>query len=189
MEPPGPRLASFSLDRERLNPLGPGVPDRSQEGRLAGLTPEAVVAPAPLIDRQMASACLAGLWLHYDFLDRSHEISQSIETAEGSYWHAIMHRREGDFDNAKYWFRRVGAHPTFAALVADAARLACEEQPDPAGRFLREQTAWDAYRFVDLCRACAAGRSTSERLCRLIQRREWQLLFDYCLAHARGEGG
>ena len=57
----------------------------------------------------MAAACLAGLWLHHNFLDESHTLSQDIDTTTGSYWHAIMHRREGDYGNAKYWLHRVGA--------------------------------------------------------------------------------
>lgn len=51
--------------------------------------------------------CLAGLWLLAGDLERSHQISQSINTPEGSYWHGIMHRREGDYPNARYWMRRV----------------------------------------------------------------------------------
>ena len=50
----------------------------------------------------------AGIWLYVDDLERSHGISQNLHTAEGSYWHGIMHRREGDFSNAKYWFRQAG---------------------------------------------------------------------------------
>ncbi len=50
----------------------------------------------------------AGLWLYVDDLHRSHELSQQILTSEGSLWHGIMHRREGDFWNSKYWFRKAG---------------------------------------------------------------------------------
>ena len=72
----------------------------------------------------MAACCIAGVWLLHDFLDESHTISQGIDTPSGSFWHAIMHRREGDFSNAKYWFRRVGQHPVFDALGQRAAELA-----------------------------------------------------------------
>src|SRR5207245_11135 len=58
------------------------------------------------------AACVrSGLYLRFNFLDESHTISQGIHTVEGSYWHAIMHRREPDYSNAKHWFRKVGQHP------------------------------------------------------------------------------
>jgi len=62
----------------------------------------------------------SGLLLLWDFLDDSHEISQTME-GKGSprtadYWHGIMHRREPDAGNASYWFRRVGHHPAFDHL-------------------------------------------------------------------------
>ena len=90
---------------------------------------EAFVHAAPgrsprIADREMASCCLAGVWLLHDYLDESHNISQRIDTPEGSYWHAIMHRREGDFSNAKYWYRHVGEHPVFDAVRQRVAEFA-----------------------------------------------------------------
>ena len=67
----------------------------------------------------MADGCLAGLWLLHGFLDESHEISQSLKTAEGSFWHGIMHRIEPDFWNSKYWYRQVGSHQVIQAMAAE----------------------------------------------------------------------
>src|SRR2546430_2293455 len=100
------------LTREDLNELGPGSPNSSLRSQLAKLTVEFAFG-GKVANREMAEACLAGVWLLHDFLDESHKISQSIETATGSIWHGIMHRREPDYGNAKYWFHRVGAHPVF----------------------------------------------------------------------------
>ncbi len=155
-------------------------------GALAALSPEQVVAPQAVRDVSMAQACLAGLWLLFDFLDESHTISQSLHTLEGSYWHGIMHRREPDYDNAKYWFRRVPAHPIHDALATAARELAAAADLDPPAQFLRSGQTWDAFQFVDLCRTAAAGRSSSALLCRQIQRLEWQLLFAYCWRQAAG---
>jgi hypothetical protein len=171
------------LDGERVPDLGPGTPDRSALDRLRALTAESVTAPAPVRDRDAASACLAGLWLLYDFLDESHTISQGLHTPDGSYWHAIMHRREGDFGNSKYWLRRVGAHPIFAPLAA-AARGLASDTPDAPGVFTAE--AWDPFAFVDLCEVCVNGSSPYGDLCRRVQRREWELLFERCYQQASG---
>jgi hypothetical protein len=121
------------------------------------------------VDRDMAACCLAGVWLIHDFLDDSHAISQCIDSAEGSYWHAIMHRREGDFSNAKYWYRRVGGHPIFEALAE-----ICQRE-------------WDPFAFVDECHAAARGKSKSQDLCLDLQQAEWELLFDYCYRKAIGD--
>jgi hypothetical protein len=181
-----PRIAEL-LRPDRLNPLGPGSPGEGDRRLLADLTEKTLFAPHAIQDSEMARACLAGLWLYYDFLDESHSLSQSIETTTGSYWHGLMHRREPDYSNAKYWFRHVGQHPVFEPLQKAAIELAAAD-PDPAAAFLRDQVEWDPFGFVDLCQAATAGRARVTPLCQRIQQREWQLLFDWCYRHAIGSG-
>ena len=107
----GPPFAPL-LNIDRRRPLDAGQPDRAAAAALNHLAIDNGFA-IRVADREIASCCLAAIWLLHDFLDESHEISQRIDTPEGSFWHAIMHRREGDFSNAKYWYRHVGDHPVF----------------------------------------------------------------------------
>jgi hypothetical protein len=170
------------LAQERLNPLGPGTPNRAVYGKLAALSLQEAFAPHAIRDQEMARACLAGLWLYHDFLDESHRISQEIATTTGSYWHGIMHRREPDYSNSRYWFRRVGTHPVFEPLRVEAARLAAGQTGQ--GAFLAAQAAWDPFAFVDLCEQASRQNGPLEELCRQVQRAEWELLFDYCYRQA-----
>jgi hypothetical protein len=52
---------------------------------------------------------LAGLW--WDAKGdwkQAHESAQKDEGPEGSLVHAYLHRKEGDQDNAAYWYGRAG---------------------------------------------------------------------------------
>ncbi|MCH7686784.1 MAG: hypothetical protein IH899_08905, partial [Planctomycetes bacterium] len=106
----------------------PGVPGRDKNwllDHLQNVQPEKLVSP--ITSAADAVAVKAGLLLIHDYLDESHTLSQSIQGegrhSAGDYWHAIMHRREPDDSNSKYWFRRVGEHPIFAALAEQADRV------------------------------------------------------------------
>ena len=173
----GPVFAGL-LAEPRLMPLGPGTPNAAVRQQLDDLTVESAFDHTEVADRAMAEACCAALWLYHDYLDGSHTISQGIDTPTGSYWHGIMHRREPDYSNAKYWFRRVGSHPVFQKVNAAAARLAKAADADTA--FLTRQTEWDPFAFIDLCEASAAPDAPGHDLCRQVQQAEWEVLFDYC---------
>lgn len=181
----GPAVANL-LAGDRLPELGPGEPNREAKKLLESLSTKNLFPSQKIRDEAMAQCCLSGLWLWHDFLDESHAISQEISTVEGSYWHAIMHRREPDYSNAKYWFRRVGRHATFPALAEQAAALCEQYSPDSAAAFLRGGQAWDPFEFVDLCEAVARERSRSDELARRVAQAEWQLLFDHCYRGAVG---
>ena len=171
----------------RIPELEPGAPNDAPRSDLASLTVERIFDGRKIVDRDAARCCLAGLWLLHDFLDESHQISQEVDTVDGSYWHGIMHRREPDYSNAKYWFRRVPSHPVFAPLNDKARELAARQKPDNAAAFLATQTTWDPFRFVDLCEAIARGKSSAENLARQLARHEWDLLFAHCYVQAIGD--
>jgi hypothetical protein len=159
---------------DRLPELGPGSPHEPAQSALAALSPETAF---PVVrDRGAALACVSGLWLYHDFLDQSHTLSQDLPGWFGSYWHGIMHRREPDAGNAKYWFRRVDVNPVYEALAADAAQLGLSV----AGG------TWDPSAFVDRCERERGRGTEGELLCRRVQLREMQLLFDHCYRLAVG---
>jgi hypothetical protein len=167
-----PQIAPLLADNRMLG-LVFDTPDRTMRERL--LEVEKTLAPH-IKDRALASASMAGLWLFHDFLDESHNISQDLHTAEGSFWHAILHRREPDYWNAKYWFRRVGPHPIGESLRAASIQLD-HERVWPA---LHISNKWDATAFVDLCEKHADPNSSGHDFCRKVQQAEWNLLFEYC---------
>lgn len=178
-----PLLVRELLAHTPAPPLDAGTPNRTAGKRLQSLDAAALFAPAPVRDVTQARACLAGLWLWFGFLDEAHRISQDIHIRDGSFWHGIMHRREGDFENAKYWFRRVGMHAILEPLASNAGKRARGMSDAPAWLLTGR---WDPFAFVDLCEACVTGQSGLTALCEELQRREWELLFEHCCQQAIG---
>jgi hypothetical protein len=175
----GPEFAGL-LDTDRRRPLDAGRPNTAARAGLEALSVDAAFAHARIIDRQMASCCVSAAWLLHDYLDESHKISQEIETPSGSFWHGIMHRREGDFSNAKYWFRRVGRHPALDLLGQRAGEMAAVRGEERLVKKLITGGAWDPLAFVDLCQSAVRGDGNERELCLDIQQAEWGLLFDHC---------
>lgn len=181
----GPAMAAL-IDIQHRSPLGPGRPREESRAKLAKLTVEIAFAHTQIADDSMANCCLSGLWLHHDFLDESHDFSQEIHNASGSYWHGIMHRREQDYSNAKYWFRKVGDHPVFELLPDQFASAGLSEPANAsiAMEIGLDSGSWDSYAFVDACQQVAGSGSESESFCRELAWLEWQTLFQFCYDRA-----
>ena len=74
---------------------------------------------------------------------------RAIHSATGSFWHAIMHRREGDFINSKYWYARYRGHPAHAR-VAELARPLFEGLASTVIAKPFSSGDWDGSALVDL---------------------------------------
>lgn len=167
-------------------PLAPAeVWDRELNGRIGALSHE-----FPLV--------AAGLYLWNGALEESHRISQEQETPPGSYWHGIMHRMEGDYGNANYWFARAGRFPQHAALQRFAAQLLNEREsgwrrtPYVGLRSkldaIRAAAAWAPALFTAAVELCVQGGDAAARaVLEDIQREELRLLIEY--SHERSGGG
>lgn len=168
-----------------LNELGPGRPRAQQTKRVMQLTHASL--GQPVVDSDMADCCLAAVRLRFDLLDESHELSQQIQTPAGSYWHGIMHRREGDFGNAKYWFRNAGPQPALESMDNELAKLLDSSCEGEVPGWVSSLTPWAPFAFVDICQAAQAGELEQIDLARQVALLEWQFLFDACYHEAIGE--
>jgi hypothetical protein len=69
-----------------------------------------------------ARSCLRSLFfLAAGDLNRAHVIVQDLSSSNAYYIHGMIHRLEGDFGNARYWFRRARVHPTAPEMYRRAA--------------------------------------------------------------------
>jgi len=151
-----PAFSQFKvlLETTELAPLGPGprpgvLPRDELLAKLGALFSDAKIAG----QRQQLITALILLW--HDHLDASHSIAQEIENADGSFLHGIMHRREPDYGNAKYWFRRTGSHPAFPEIARRVKAL-----PSP-GLGQLDYDTWDPYAFIDACQKFAGSQNKS----------------------------
>ncbi len=166
-------ILALAGDGERLMPLAEGeCCSEEARRRIRNARPEELFGAV-----RAQHGALAGLYLYFSCREEAHETAQSDNTAEGSYWHAIVHRQEPDAGNSSYWFHRVGEHAVFPALV-EKARAIVAAHP---GADLQLSRAWDPIAFIRVCeRARRQPDSALEQAALEIQRAEWQLLFDYC---------
>lgn len=133
---------------KRLLASGP-APDGELRRRVETIA-RAAFGESPVVDDSAYALFEAGLFYAVDALDPAHAVFQDDHSPHGSYWHGMLHRREGDFWNSKYWLQRAGK---ISAL-----------------RGFRD---FDPVAFVNRCER-VAGKDPEELLS--LQRMEWEQL-------------
>lgn len=165
-------VPAIAAQLERRTPLQGLAPthiwDSELEERIASLD----------VEGPYSHGVKSGLYLWNDSLHASHELSQDLHTATGSYLHGIMHRMEPDYSNAKYWFRQVGDHPVYdelkrwLAATSDETKkqweAACPAAQAKEFNLWLTKGAWDPYIFVDL--VSGALRGSADRWIPVLQR-------------------
>lgn len=110
--------------------------------------------------RREALEGLALLW--HGRWEEAHGIAQSREGARDfDLLHAMLHRGEGDFANAGYWFRAVGKHPCYASLE----RALAEGLPEgPLRSDLLPGGRWSPSAFITKARGGGKAEETLVRV-------------------------
>ncbi len=165
------------IDRLLLNPdlLGKLTPSEPLSWdlpvKIRDASDEVLSGGKEITDKAQFALVRGGLLYAVDALDAAHRIFQDEPGDLGSYWHGMMHRREGDFDNARYWFRRAGGLAVFEKMHEAAANLSAT---------MARQANWDAYLLTGMCEQVKFGDVEATGECVELQRVEFQEMFTYC---------
>lgn len=173
-----------------------GIWNEELDQEIADLAVSQLAEDHTQFDLTYGLALKAGLHLWNESVHRSHVLSQDILNPTGSYLHGIMHRMEGDYDNAKYWFERAGKHPIHSRLQFIKTDLIYDGDWDytvskELGVGLHQmylQRAWDPLLFVDLVQGTVtSGREAKlEKTLLALQKQEIIMLLEFSYRHACG---
>ncbi len=114
------------------------------------------------------------LWLRVGAIDRSHEIVQDAQNGLPAYVHGVIHRMEGDYWNANYWFQRVRDDALLAQLK-QKINSGCADQ------------AFSPVRFTDAVeRSLSSGESSKNKASDPVQlektaTQEWETLWEWAI--------
>jgi len=164
-----PKIESLMAFAGSARPL-----DRLVRGKAPTKAKEAVAASGlkPLVQ--------GALFLYLDCFEEAHQVANDHEgTWQGNWLHAIVHRREPDAGNSKYWYARVKAPEGAYRAIGWAALGLLGEKPPKGLEELAEKTkrsgVWEPEAFVEACDKVRTGSPDLPEyraLCRL-QELEW----------------
>ena len=156
--------------------------DRLERGKAPTKAKEAVAASGlePLVQ--------GALYLYLDCFEDAHNVANEHEgTWAGNWLHAILHRREPDAANAKYWYARVKAPEGAYRAIGWAAMEVLGQKPpqglEKLAEKIRKSTTWEPEAFVEACDKFRKEEPTSPayRVLVLLQEIEWKNLLSALL--------
>lgn len=152
---------------------------------IAQKSPENLLAAALNLHRKTSKTSPKVLSVQSVENDKSRDL-QHLREMESTlaYWHAIMHRREGDFSNSQYWYARCQNHPALQTIAAQANDVI---NPFPADKQVLKLTVhgWNSDAFVDLVEdVYDKPEDPRHKLAVALQQLEWRTLFDHCMRAA-----
>lgn len=143
----------------------PALDSESRSGALSIKAVEDLIQQATQdhkLFRDKTDLLKAALLLWNDHLHEAHTLAQAIPSPDGSFLHAVMHRREPDYFNSKYWWRRVGTHPSFEALARRAREYVSSGDYKELERTLVPTGKWDPFAYVDACEEALRTRNAKQ---------------------------
>jgi hypothetical protein len=169
--------AKALLDESGLADLGPGPRPEAEDLPALNGKIDALFQQHGRPRKAELIRSLILLW--HDHLEPSHCLSQDEHNPDGSLVHAIMHRREPDYSNAKYWWRSTGDHVCFPGIAAKVQSLVADDE-SLAEQIIRDG-AWDAYAFTDAVSQGIRESADSPRhqLLKKVQRAETDAVLEH----------
>ena len=184
--------ADASVEEEGLDLTPRRVRQSFMKSYLDRTTPEALFPGSGRQD--LGQLVLAGLHQKNDDLEAAHalcvEAGRDSDLPEASYWHGMVHRREGDFEGARRWFRKTTNLEVLPGICGSTVVLLQRVMQMPEYGSARElalrlmqqlhsEGTWDPCHFLGLCEACIGdGTAEERRLLEEVQEIEFRALFD-----------
>jgi hypothetical protein len=143
------------------------------------------IAAKAVADSGLSPLVKGALYLYLDCFEEAHNIANEREGAwEGNWLHAILHRREPDAGNAKYWYARVQAPEGAYRAIGWAAMEILGNKPPKGLEKLAEKVKksclWEPELFVEACDKVRQGPPNSPEYQMLVrlQEIEWRNLLE-----------
>ncbi len=164
-----------------LDSLREQLPLRAKVEATSAASLQAVIHENPSLQGTLVEAML---WVRLGILDPSHDIVQEGRNDFEKYIHGIIHRLEGDYWNANYWFRQVRSRKLLAGIGSTMTeRLAASGNFDAARKagFI-DQDEFSPQRFVEACEAFLQSKKNAseagrEELLESIGQAEWEAVW------------